>query len=191
MLRIKKTRLIRSPALLGPFSSDSDEEETEEPVVTITINGPHPSAVEAQSILRDLIGERVSRTRTRITDIPAAFFPFISVEADKITESVGAGREVRINIPPPAILKAFKAQAEAALDGSVENGWENSNGTNGEGNKGRKDKDLSIIVNGEKSAVAEVVEAINSLYEQLVCVQFYVLILSVLCPRLKLGRRTQ
>jgi hypothetical protein len=167
---IPKRDAATEPQTNGASDADSDveDEEPEEPTVTITISGPQPSALEAQSILRSLIGERTSRGTTRISDIPSTFFPFIARESYNITENVGGGREVKINIPPPAILKAFRQQAEAAeagAEGVVPNGIDEGK----EGKKGgKKDKDLSIIVNGEKGAVADVVQAIRSLYEQLV-----------------------
>ena len=99
----------------------------------------------------------MSKGTTKIKDIPASYFPFVAQRVQELE----AGREVRVNIPPPAMLKAFKLQAEQAENGAAEDGDEPA--VNGATSK----RDLSIIVHGEKSAVKEVVEAIHTIYEDL------------------------
>ncbi|KAL7415309.1 hypothetical protein BDY24DRAFT_382512 [Mrakia frigida] len=141
----------------GSSSDDDDDLPASEPTVEITITGPTPSAQEAQTQILAHIGNRVSKDSKKIKDVPASYFPFIAQRVQELE----SGKEVRINIPPPAMLKAFRLQAEQAENGAAENGEEVV--VNGHISK----KDLAIVVTGEKEAVKDVVSAIHNLYEDL------------------------
>lgn len=149
-----------APTPLPPSDDSDDEGEKEEETVEITISGAETSALEAQAHLQALIGHRTSTGSTKIKTIPAAYYPYISArKAELEGQFVEQNKSVKINVPPSRMIKAFEKMAEA-----MEKGEESVDESAGL----KKDKDMAIIVAGDKEAVAQVVQQILDIYEELV-----------------------
>lgn len=149
------------PSVPARVSSDdgaeSDDEEPEDPVVSISLNGPTPALADAKSRILALIQDKVSQTSIKIKDIPSDFYPFISgpkgSKAKELESTLGEGK-VQIHIPPPSVWRALEKQADAAeLSGDAE-----------EDTTDRK-RDLSIRVKGDREIVAKVIDEIRRQYE--------------------------
>ncbi|CDZ98263.1 Vigilin [Phaffia rhodozyma] len=159
-----------APPTQADLSTDSDseaEEEADEPTTTITIAGPEPSALEAQREIQSLVGERTSKTTVRIKDIPPSFFPFVSAKVPQLEKTYGSdvGKELRVHVPPPAMLKVFKAQADLLESGAgVTDPLDVESSVGGKKDK----KDLRLVVSGDKEAVGKTVQAIHEIHEDLI-----------------------
>lgn len=155
-----------APAPVADDDDESDDEgEKAEETVEVTITGAEASALEAQAHLQSLIGHRTSTTTTKIKTIPAAFYPYIAarkaeLEGQFTGEQYQGKGAIKVNVPPSRMIKAFERMAEAMEKG--EEAVEDQ--TAG----GKKDKDMAIIVTGEREAVGQVVQQIQDLYEELV-----------------------
>lgn len=151
-----------APTPLPPSASDDsdDEDEKDEETVEITISGAEQSALEAQAHLQALIGHRTSTTSTKIKTIPASFYPYVAARKAALEQpTAGLGKAaVKVNVPPSRLIKAFERMAEAMEKG--EEAVDDAAAT--------KDKDMAIIVQGEREAVGQVVQQILALYEELV-----------------------
>ncbi|KDN48495.1 hypothetical protein K437DRAFT_255466 [Tilletiaria anomala UBC 951] len=125
---------------------DADEQ------VPVTIEGDEINARNAQSMLQAIVAERTSKITQRLSHIDHVFYPFIAgpkgSNAAKLEQdaALGAGI-VSVRVPPRA---AFLSTATAS----------SKEGKEGAGEE--RGRDLSIIVTGDREAVARVVAAIEA-----------------------------
>lgn len=121
-----------------------NEQETEDPLldeqVEVTIEGDEINAQQAQAKIQALVAERTSKITQRLTHIDHTYYPFIAgarnAHAAQLAETTGRG-EVSVHVPPRGALVARDAPDN-------------------------RNRDLSIIVSGERDAVAAVVAAIDA-----------------------------
>ncbi|PWN90372.1 hypothetical protein FA10DRAFT_266856 [Acaromyces ingoldii] len=123
----------------GETDYDNDEQ------ISVTIDGDEVNAREAASMISALVAERTSRTTQRLTHIEHIFYPFIAgakgANSTRLETEVGQG-DVSVRIPPRA---AFLPPREEEEKGEA-----------------KRERDLSIIVSGDRDLVARVVQAIDA-----------------------------
>ena len=132
----------------GNAADDYDQDEQ----ISVTIEGDEINAKHAQRLLQAIVAERTSKITQRLTNIDHVFYPFIAgpknanVARLEKEEDLGAG-EVSVRVPPRA---AFLPPKEGAEDAGAANG------------ASEKERDLSIIISGEREAVSRVVATIEA-----------------------------
>jgi hypothetical protein len=82
-----------TPSISGTASPLIVEEDDQEPTVPITLNGPQPLALEAQSLINEIIASKTANTTQRIRDIPANVLPFITPRREYF-EAAAEGGEI-------------------------------------------------------------------------------------------------
>ncbi|PWN46954.1 hypothetical protein IE53DRAFT_382491 [Violaceomyces palustris] len=126
---------------------DSDEQ------IPVTIEGDEINARQAQKMIQALVSEKTSRTTQRLTLIDHIFYPFISgakgANAAKLESQVGEG-DVSVRVPPRA---AFLPQKDAEEEASAP--------------EHKRERDLAIIVSGDREKVANVIAAIENQVEEM------------------------
>lgn len=133
--------------------------------VPITISGDEISAHQAQKMLTSLISERTSRSTVRLTEINHVWYPFLSGAKGKTAreiEALAAGvappaegedakeTDVSVRIPPrAALLPPKEREREEGLE-------------EGQGQEQQRERDLAIVVTGERELVAKAVKEIEN-----------------------------
>ncbi|EGO25375.1 hypothetical protein SERLADRAFT_368777 [Serpula lacrymans var. lacrymans S7.9] len=69
----------------------ADEDDEDEITVPVTLTGPQPLAYEAESLLKEIISSRTSRSTQRVRDIPAHILPFITARRPLFMEAAQGG----------------------------------------------------------------------------------------------------
>ncbi|EIN11853.1 hypothetical protein PUNSTDRAFT_99129 [Punctularia strigosozonata HHB-11173 SS5] len=77
----------------GVAPSGADEEE--EPTVPVTITGAQPLALEAQTLINQVIASKTSRSTQRVRDIPVHVLPFIKARR-AVFEAAAEGGDVNL-----------------------------------------------------------------------------------------------
>lgn len=91
---------------------DSVDDEEEELLVPITINGPQPMVAEAESLLKAIIATRTSKTTQRVRDIPQHILPFILARRSEfLAEAGGVDIELSLNAAQREISAAGDREA--------------------------------------------------------------------------------
>lgn len=130
----------------GAPGQDVDYEDEEQ--IPVTIEGDEINAKQAQSLIQAIVSERTSRTTQRLTHIDHIFYPFIGSAKANLEGSIGGG-DVSVRVPPrAAFLPPKEAEEESA--------------------EPRRERDLSIIVTGDREAVSRVVAAIEKQVDDMV-----------------------
>lgn len=118
--------------------TDYDLEEQ----VEVTIDGDEINVRTARDMIMAIVLEKTSRTVQRLTHIDHIFYPFIAGAKGANLARLEQG-DVTIKVPPRA---AFLPQKEAEAEAS----------------EPRRERDLSIIVSGDREAVNAAVQAIEA-----------------------------
>ena len=143
-----------APAPTGGDNKDDDYENEEQ--IPVTIDGDEFNARTAQSLIQALVAERTSKITQRLTNIEAVFYPFISgpkgANAAKLEsqEQLGNG-QVSVRVPPRAAFFPPQQLKDAAA-GEEEQQQQQP----------PRERDLSIVVTGDRTAVGRVVAALES-----------------------------
>ncbi|EPQ29248.1 uncharacterized protein PFL1_03003 [Pseudozyma flocculosa PF-1] len=142
-----------APPASNAASRDVDYDDEQIPV---TVEGDEINAKQAQSMIQAIVAERTSRTTQRLTHIDHVFYPFISgakgANSARLESEVGEG-DVSVRVPPrAAFLPAREGDEDAAANGGAEP---------------KRERDLSIVVSGDREKVAKVVAAIESQVDEM------------------------
>ncbi|WFC95639.1 hypothetical protein MBRA1_002291 [Malassezia brasiliensis] len=124
---------------IPPRAAEAPAEASDDPLldeqVEVVIEGDEVNALAAQAQLEALVAERTSKRTQRLTDIDPAYYPFIAgarnAHAAHLAETIAHGA-ASVHVPPRG---AFRAREDRA-------------------------RDLAIVVQGEREAVAQLVAAI-------------------------------
>lgn len=120
---------------IGDIDYDLDEQ------IPVTIDGDEINARIAKDMIMAIVSEKTSRTVQRLSHIDYVFYPFIAGAKGANLTRLEQG-DVVIKVPPrAAFLPPKEAEAEA--------------------NEPRRERDLSIIVSGDREAVTSAVQAIE------------------------------
>ncbi|KAN0064474.1 hypothetical protein ACQY0O_002100 [Thecaphora frezii] len=144
----------RDPAADAAADASREVDYDEEEQIPVTIEGDEINAQQAQSMIQAIVAERTSRTTQRLTHIDHVFYPFISgakgVNAAKLESEVGEG-DVNVRVPPrAAFLPAKESDDESAANGEP-----------------KRERDLAIIVSGDREKVAKVIAAIEKQVDEM------------------------
>lgn len=128
---------------------DNDEQ------VPVVIEGDEVNAQQAARMVQELVSERTSRTTQRLTTIDHIFYPFVAgakgSNAARLESQVGRG-DVSVRVPPRA---AFLHPAAAAEEDEAH------------ADTPRRERDLAIVVTGDREQVQAVVQAIEAQVEDM------------------------
>ncbi|WFD00899.1 hypothetical protein MYAM1_003655 [Malassezia yamatoensis] len=127
---------------IPPRTSSEPMYEAQDPLldqqVEVVIDGDEVNALQAQARIEALVAERTSKLTQRITDIDPTYYPFIAgarnAHALRLAETLGNG-EANVHVPPRSALLAREGAA--------------------------RDRDLAIVVNGDREAVQSIVSTIH------------------------------
>ncbi|UZJ52571.1 hypothetical protein CBS101457_001891 [Exobasidium rhododendri] len=125
----------------GDVDYDLDEQ------ISVTIDGDEINARTAKDMISAIVSEKTSRTTQRLTHIDPVFYPFIAIAKGSNATPLDQG-DVTIKVPPRA---AFLPPKEAEADVS----------------EPRRERDLSIIVSGDREAVTSTVQSIERQVEEM------------------------
>ncbi|CAO1613311.1 unnamed protein product [Parajaminaea phylloscopi] len=138
-------------AIVPPVSSRDEVDYDNDGQIAVTVEGDEGNAMQAVKMIQAIVAERTSRTTQRLSTIEHVFYPFISgpkgANAARLEADVGGG-DVSVRVPPRA---AFLQPKEAAA----------------EEDEPRKERDLSIIVTGDRERVQAVVQAIENQVDEM------------------------
>lgn len=135
-----------------PISSSRDEVDYDNDAqIAVVVEGDEVNAHQAVKMIQAIVAERTSRTTHRLSTIEHIFYPFIAgpkgANASKLEADVGGG-DVSIRVPPRA---AFLPPKDGGADDE----------------EPRRERDLSIIVNGDRERVLTVVQAIEAQVDEM------------------------
>lgn len=158
-----KIDIPRSEGGAAESTANKDDYSNDEQV-PIQISGDEINARQAQKMLTALISERTSRSTVRLTEIDHMWYPFLSGAKGKTAREIEAlaagvavpadGEEskevdVGIRIPPrAALLPPKESEREAGLE-------------EGQGQEQHRERDLAIIVTGDRELVNNAVKEIE------------------------------
>lgn len=132
---------VAAPAPKGDVDYENDEQ------IEVTIDGDEVNARTAKSMLAAIVAERKSRTTQRLTEIEHDLYPFIAGPRNSNIPLLEQG-DVTIRLPPRgAFLPSRDPEVEAA--------------------EKKKERDLSIIVTGDRQDVAKTVQTIERQVEEM------------------------
>lgn len=80
-VRIEIPRREATPSTTGTGQANgkaAHDEDEEESTISVTLVGPQPLALEAQTMLKQIIASRAPRYKQRVRDIPLHIMPFVS-----------------------------------------------------------------------------------------------------------------
>jgi predicted PilT family ATPase len=126
----------------GDIDYDLDDQ------IPVTIDGDEINVRTAKDMIMSIVLEKTSRTVQRLTNIDHIFYPFIAGPKGANLARLEQGGDVTIKVPPRA---AFLPQKEAEAEAS----------------EPRRERDLSIIVSGDREAVNRAVQSIESQVEEM------------------------
>lgn len=165
-----------APAAEEPVASD---ENADDPLVPVTIAGDSASVQEAKARIMAVVNERTSKISQKISAIPREFYPLLNgVKGKKMAELVkvtlrgdapdptehGAVDDLSVFVPSHFVDRNRGIAANGVGHEDEESG---AGGDPKAAQKG-KERDGSIVVSGDREAVAKVVEAIENSYDELV-----------------------
>lgn len=119
--------------------------------IAITVEGDEVNAKQAAKMIQDIVSERTSRTTQRLANIEHVLYPFIAgpkgANAARLEAEFGSG-DVSVRVPPRAAFLPPK-------DGAAEE------------EEPRRERDLSIVVTGDREQVQAVVQAIEAQVDEM------------------------
>jgi hypothetical protein len=124
--------------------------------IAVTIDGDEINAQAAARQIRALVAERTSRSTQRLTHVDHVLYPFIAgargANASRLEAEVG-GADVSVRVPPRAAFLPPREREEEEEERA----------------KGAqpRERDLSIVVSGDKDQVAKVVAAIEEQVQEM------------------------
>lgn len=124
------------------FDYDNDEQ------IQVTIDGDEVNARQAKDMLSAIVAERTSRTTQRLTHIDHIFYPFIAGPKNANVAKLEGHGEVTVKVPPRA---AFLPPREA----------------DAESTEPKRERDLSIIISGDREVVAKVAQVIEAQVDEM------------------------
>ncbi|MCO5598726.1 hypothetical protein L7F22_052824 [Adiantum nelumboides] len=124
------------------FDYDTDEQ------IQVTIDGDEVNARQAKDMLSAIVAERTSRTTQRLTHIDHVFYPFIAGPKNANIAKLEEHGEVSVKVPPRA---AFLPPREADTEST----------------EPKRERDLSIIISGDRDVVAKVVQVIEAQVDEM------------------------
>ncbi|PWY99832.1 hypothetical protein BCV70DRAFT_113463 [Testicularia cyperi] len=134
----------------GPRDGDYENDEQ----IPVTLEGDEINVKQAQAMIQAIVSERTSKITQRLTHIDHVFYPFIAgpkgANASQLESHQGGG-EVSVRVPPRA---AFLQSKEANEDDSTSA-------------EPKRERDLAIIVSGDREKVAAVVSAIEKQVDEM------------------------
>ncbi|RKP37143.1 hypothetical protein BJ085DRAFT_9066, partial [Dimargaris cristalligena] len=150
---------IHIPRREDPLAADDDsnshnqqpDEEDYDVVFDITITGDLEGVSLAKSEIEKIVNEKTSKRAVRLTHIPTTFFPLIAGAHNATVNKLMGDYNVKIRVP--FILPSTDPWDRLATPAS------SSSTTTG--------SEPAITVSGEKEAIAQAVEAINEIYDNL------------------------
>lgn len=143
-INIPKADNESTPVARPAGDVDYDNEEQ----IQVTIEGDEINARSAKDMLSAIVAERTSRTTQRLTHIDHVFYPFIAGPKNANIGNIEQGRDVTVKVPPrAAFLPPRESDAEAT--------------------EPKRERDLSIIVSGDRDVVAQVVQIIEAQVEEM------------------------
>ncbi|SPO26104.1 related to SCP160 - involved in control of mitotic chromsome transmission [Ustilago trichophora] len=124
---------------------DNDEQ------IAVTLEGDEINVKQAQAMIHAIVAERTSKITQRLTHIDHIFYPFIAgpkgANAAKLEQQAGEG-EISVRVPPrAAFLHSKDADDESA--------------------EPKRERDLAIIVSGDREKVSNVVASIEAQVEEM------------------------
>lgn len=133
----------------GGARDEIDYEDDEQ--ISVVIEGDEINARQAAKMIQDLVAERTSKVTQRLTTIEHIFYPFVAgpkgANATRLETEVGNG-DVSVRVPPRA---AFLPPKEAE----------------DEEKEPRRERDLSIVVTGDREQVQKVVQTIEAQVDEM------------------------
>ncbi|KAG7098781.1 hypothetical protein E1B28_000688 [Marasmius oreades] len=93
---VPRKETVTIPAANGVNTSPDDENE-DEPTVSITLTGPQPLAYEAKELLNQIIASKTSKSTQRVRDIPVHVLPFIIARKNAFEEAAQGG-DVKLSL---------------------------------------------------------------------------------------------
>ncbi|KAJ1981438.1 hypothetical protein H4R34_002070 [Dimargaris verticillata] len=132
-------------------TSGSGEEDDHDAVSEITITGDLEGVSLAKSEIEKIVNEKTSRRVVRLTHIPASFYPLITGAYQDTVNQLMADYNVKIRIP------AYHPAT----------GLGGHSGHSSPDSSNRAEPASAITVSGDKDALDTVVDALNSLFEEL------------------------
>lgn len=134
-----------------PPSARDDVDYDNDEQIAVVISGDEINAKQAAKMVQDLVSERTSRTTHRLTNIEHIFYPFIAgpkgANAARLESQIGNG-DVNVRVPPRA---AFLHPPDAE----------------GEDKEPKRERDLSIVISGDRDQVQKVAQAIEAQVEEI------------------------
>ena len=145
----------REPAADAPHETDANQRNTidyeSDEQIPITLEGDEINVKQAQAMIQAIVAERTSKTTQRLTHIDHIFYPFIAgpkgANAAKLEQEAGEG-EISIRVPPKAAFLHSK-------DGDDETG------------ESKRERDLAIVVSGDREKVAKAVASIEAQVDEM------------------------
>lgn len=131
-------------------TEDADVPESEDsqdgPLVTVTISGDSTAVSEARAKIMAIVSERASKVTKQLESIPKEFWPLLNgakgAKINELIEAAGATGSVSVFIPRSYEKRGVSASGEVEED--------------------REAAEKFVTVNGEREALAKVVQAIEA-----------------------------
>lgn len=125
----------------GKQAGDYDYSQDEQ--IAVTIDGDEINARIARDMIVAIVSEKTSRTIQRLSNIDPIFYPFIAGAKGANIAKLEQSGDVTVRVPPrAAFLPTREAEVEAA--------------------EPKRERDLSIVISGERDAVTAVVRSIEN-----------------------------
>lgn len=147
---------LATPTPAAAARDEIDYEDDEQ--IAVVISGDEINARQASKMIQDLVAERTSRTTQRLTNIEHIFYPFIAgpkgANAARLESQVGNG-DVSVRVPPrAAFLHPRDAEEQEEEDAAA-------------AGRPKRERDLAIIVTGDRAQVQRVAQAIDQQVEEI------------------------
>lgn len=97
-IRDKTSARIDIPRREDAEISGVPSDEEDEPMTVVTITAPQPLALEARTLIEDIIGTKKARATRRIREVPAHILPFIKLRKSEFLNVEGETSEVTLSI---------------------------------------------------------------------------------------------
>lgn len=140
-------------AATAPETTDDSEDG---PLISISLSGPQTAVDSARAQILALVRERMSKTSTRLPDIPSEFWALLGARAGQVVERAGVDAdEVRVDVPR-------RWTGKRGVDVVNESGEEADRAED------KREKEKAITVSGDKDAVKKVVAELEAELAELV-----------------------
>ena len=119
--------------------------------IAVTLEGDEINVKQAQAMIQAIVAEKTSKITQRLTHIDHIFYPFIAgpkgANAAKLEQQIGEG-EISVRVPPRAAFLHSK-------DGDDESA------------EPKRERDLAIIVSGDREKVTKAVASIEAQVDEM------------------------